>query len=496
METIANSQFFQIAFEERKDAFSLDAAIIRSLPRDYFRLSLDQGKVKLEGGSESALLQGMGLLDAVVPSGHIADYLGDHQAECSCRWLYPMGDYDEEALCRRLLQLGYNGVIVDHIPSNIQIFKELDIQIVLTVDTPEATPLDNEWDPGLEDLEGVDAVYWKGSYGSERYLHHPNARDDLMIDLAMREVQALEEAIKGRCGLVYELDPVAPIHWVPELMDAVGEKTMISFSALNGSPTEDHLDHHPLWKLLRELPDTSATRLLPILNSGGVCQGEGLWPVVPLEMIDYAKIHMRRQPFGGAVVMTRYLSQPGTFLDAALWTSGHSLWGGYPPRLLLETWCKTYHPSLVSLELLGDIWKVSRRLSGLKAVGARPTEECRMLSESLIGELNRLQGEADRCEGDICDYYTYFARDARRIVLHFLQTHHAPMVNVLNGDDLEASFWTAIQQGSGSGLGTGAKVSVLHEPQKGDAGTPMRRIYEDVTMTLGNRARLAELPKG
>lgn len=493
MKTIANSQFFRTAFEKwaagfaqrHPEAQAVKFTVKPSLEPESFHLSLQEDGTHIDSGSAAAALQGAGLWEPAFASGDWADYIGAHQAAYPCRWLHIQEKYDAEYLCKRLLQMGYNGALFEEVPENRGIFKEMGIALVLLAKKPDATPFDTEWQPDLENLDGVDAVYWKGSYTSENYRNHPNARDDLMIDLALKEVQAVEEAIRGRCPLVYELDPDGPVHLIPELMDSVGNQTMISFSALNGKPTDDHLDYHPLWKLLRELPDTSATRLLPILNIGGVEQGEGFWPVIPLDLIDFVITHMRRQPFGGAVVMTNYLSKTGTLLDGALWTAGHSLWGSLPPRLLLETWCKAFHPSLSSLELLGDIWKVSRRLSGLHAVGERTTEEYRMLSESLIGELNRLHGVVESYDDSrtpsIKEYFTYFARDARRLVLHFLQTRHAPMVNVLNGDDLQESFWTVIQQSGRPGIGSGAKVSVLKTPQAGSEGSAMRQIYEEVS---------------
>ncbi|CCB90909.1 putative uncharacterized protein [Waddlia chondrophila 2032/99] len=488
METIANSQFFRTAFEKGQSDFVqrssngpvFDAAIKPSLAKESYHIHLQGSNVCIEGGSAAAIFQGAGLWEAAFASGHGADYLGKHEATYPCRWLYPKKKFEEKYLCKRLLQMGYNGVVLEQYPNHLQVFKKFGLEVALLAKAPDSTPFDAGWNPVFENLEGIQAVYWKGTYNSEKYLHHPMARDDLMIDLALREVKAVEEAIQGRCALVYELDPRSSIHWIPEFMDGVGEQTMVSFSALNGNPIDHHLGYHPLWELLRELPDTSATRLLPILNVGSVGQGEGFWPVIPLDLIDFAAAHMRRQPFAGAVVLTSFLSRPGTFLDGALWTAGHALWGEYAPRILLETWCKAYHPSLASLELLGDIWKAMRRLSGLQAVGKCSTEECRSFSESLVGELNRLQRTADECKGSIQEYFTYFARDARRQILHFLQSRHAPMVNVLNGDDLQESFWTAIQQSGGPGFGSGAKVSILSTPQKGSEGSAMRRIYEEV----------------
>lgn len=485
MKTIANSQFFRIFFERQKRAFAgvhaLNAVVKKSMPSQSYRLSQEGGICKLEAGSESTLLQGMGLVDVAAKSGHLGDYLGERKAQYPCRWISISGSCQDETLCERLLQLGCNGVILENLPENLQMFADLGIQVIWMPKAPSVTPLDADWDPGLGTLEHVHAVYWKGTYTDPAYHKHPKARDDLQIDLALREVQALEKRIDGRCGLVYEIDPKAPIHWIPELMDSVGAETMISFSAVAGSPTDDHREYHPLWVLLRELPDTSATRLLPLLNMGGVEQGEGLWPVIPIGLLEYTLDHMHRQPFAGAIMMTRYLSKQGTFLDGSLWTAGQSLWGGFSPCLLLETWCKAFHPSLTSLELLIDFWRVGRRLSGLKNSKKTTTEECRLLSESLIGELNRLQTLVDKCRDErVREYFVYFARDARRKILHFLQANHAPMVNVLNGDDLQESFWTVIQQSGGSGLTSGAKVTLLEEPRMGEEDSPMRRIYDEV----------------
>jgi hypothetical protein len=496
VKTIANSQIFRTVLEQWQHSFIQDypegPQLTVKIKTDFSGeryFSQLAGRVLTLEGNGGSLLQGMAMLDTALKSRHIADYLGEREAQFPCRWLhlYPDSVYSsEEALCLRLLQLGYNGVIMDTVPSDLQVFKGLGIKVIVKVNSPDSCPFDEEWDPGLSALKGVDGVYWEGTYARPEYNKHRQARDCLQIDLAIRELQELENRLEDTCELIYGIDPQGAVDWIPELMDEAGSKTMLAFSSLDGSPSLDHLNYSHLWEVLRELPDTSATKLLPILNMGGVGQGEGFWPVIPIGPLDYAISHMRRQPFAGGIVLTRHLSRQGTFLDASLWVAAQSLWGGFSIPLLLETWCKAYYPELFSLDLLTDFWKVSRRLSGLKVPGSFSTEECRVQSESLLGELNRLQGVVKSLNHShsslLQDYFTFFSRDARRLILHFLQNNHAPMVNVLNGDDLQESFWTVIQQGRGSSLGSGAKVTLLEQPCRGEEGSSLRKIFDEVKL--------------
>ncbi len=502
MKTIANSEFFRTVFEQERKRFEknfngkakLNAKVKSSLSKDSYSLRLAGGECWLEGGAEAALLQGLSFLDVALMSGHLGDYLGERKSRYPCRWLFldqTPEALSEEQLCKRILQLGCNGVIVHEVPENIEVFKRLGIKLILIASQPDACPFDSGWTSLVEIHPFVDGIYWKGTYHQPHFLHHPQARDVLQLDLAIKEVKALESLVGESCLLIYEIDPATPACRIPELMDEIGLKTLLSFSSVAGSPSSIHSGPHSLWNLLRQLPDTSAARLLPIINMGSVDQGDGLWPTIPLELLEFTLSHMRRHSFGGVIAMTRYLSEPGTFLDASLWTAGHSLWGQHPPSLLLESWCSAYHPSLSSLELLRGLWNLAKQLSALEDIKEGPAEEYRLISESIIAQINGVQRLFEYCQEDrtpsIQDYFTYFSRDARKKIMYFLQQRRAPVVNVINGDDLSESFWTTVQQERSPGLTNSAQVSLLEVPQKGEEGSVMRQIYREVVnSTLQN----------
>lgn len=498
MNTIANSEILRKVLQNFSNSFSKEnpngpkllVKVRGGELSEGYSSSYYQGVLTVEGNDPRSLIHGIATLNVAVKSGHLSDFLGDRKPRYELRPLHYCRELEgvcEEKLCQRILELGYNAIILETEPENPQLFKEFGIKTIFKRKALEGTPFDKDWALSPVNMEAVDAVYWEATFMEPEFLKHKDARDFLQMDLALFELQRLERELNGVCEILYALPKMHSYNAVLEFIDEVSTQTTIVFSAVHGDPTEDHSDPHPLWDLLRESPDASATTLLPILNMGAVKQGEGLWPLIPLDLLEQSNDHMRRQPFTGAIVLVKDLPNPGTFLDGSLWIAAQTLWGTLTPSLLLETWCKAYHPSLSNLELLRDLRKVGKRISALKEIVEMKTEESHIYSESLISEINRLQMKVDGLKsegkGSIKEYFIYFARDARRQILHFLQVNHAPMVNVLNGDDLLESFWTAVQQGGGADLRAGAKVKLFDQPIEGDEGSVMRQIYDEVRRT-------------
>ncbi len=487
MNTIANSEILRTVLQQIPESFAeehpqgpeLCLKMREGRRAEGYTSSYQQGVLTIVGNNASSLIHGVATLSVAVKSGHFPDFLGERKPRYPLRPLHYCREWEgisKEKVCLRILELGYNAIIVETLPKDPQLFKDFGIKIILKMKAPKATPFDSEWSLSSISMEHIEAVFWDATYMEPEFLKHPSARDFLQMDLALLEIQRLEETLPAECQIIYALPQMKSYEAVPSFLDEVSTRVLIAFSSMNGA--------HPLWELLRESPDSSTTPLLPILNMGTVDQGEGLWPLIPLDLLEQAHDRMKRHRFLGAIILTKDLPKQGTFLDGSLWVAAQTLWGELTPSLLLETWCKAYHPSLSNLELLRDLSRVGKRLSALEDLGELKTEECRIYSESLISEINRLQVEISSIKKEpspsIVDYFTYFARDARRKILHFLQANHAPMVNVLNGDDLLESFWTAIQQGGGSGLTSGAKVTLFNHAEKGEEGSAMRQIYDEV----------------
>ena len=113
--------------------------------------------------------------------------------------------------------------------------------------------------------------------------------------------------------------------------------------------------------------------------------------------------------------------------------------------------------------------------------------ECRLIAESLLAQLKYLQHLFDkektvpsRVSPSLKDYFTFFVRDARRIILHFLQCYNVSMPQILSSDDFNEGIWTAIEQGEGQGFRSMASVHFLSESNSGKEGSFLRKVYNEI----------------
>lgn len=351
----------------------------------------------------------------------------------------------------------------------------------------------------LQTFKHLDYLFWESSYLFPDFVTHPGARDAILSEVVLEEVRVIEEVLS--IPLIYYL-PVPNFlfakeqaSWMLRFCDDVGEKTTIAFSSVAGNACLDHLPPHPFWEYLRQSTEISSTRLLPIVNVGSVLQGEGLWPAPSLDLLDNYYSRLYRHSFAGAIALVNTLPKEGGLLDCALWTASQCLWKESSPLLLAETWFQVYR-SEWDFSLYWDCLKKTREmiieLSLLRSLTNEmsrdliSTEECRAVTESLLSRLKILQMKADKLQRQnskktklisLTDYLTFFARDAQRIILYFLQCFNLSYPHLFNEDDLQDSFWTQFLSKSGHGVRSAAKVVFLEEPSRGNPGSKMETIF-------------------
>ena len=264
---------------------------------------------------------------------------------------------------------------------------------------------------------------------------------------------------------------------------------MVAFAAVSGDPVLDHLDPHPFWDVLRQSLDVCYTSLLPIINIGAVHQGECLWPTLTLDLIEKYALRCERHRFVGVLSLVPLLPKPGSFLWCNLWVSSQVFWGQTRSDLLAETWFEAFRPELKCSQFVSAMREIRqitvelsrlRHLADKKRDGEISSEECRARAESLLIRLKQLQlfmEKTDDKQNDalsLHDYFTFFARDARRVIQHFLQVYHVSVGNFFGDEDRLESFWTeSVNTAGGAGI-------FCEEPKRGEEGTLMRKIYEEV----------------
>src|SRR5262249_8566425 len=133
----------------------------------------------------------------------------------------------------------------------------------------------------------ADYIFWEARFQNPAVRKNPAYRGMLNRDLAFEEMRLLESSLK-KVPLIYYV-PFYELgfeDWLPEFIDDAANTTIIAFPAAAGKESHEHLPPNPLWHQLRLSPDVSATRLLPIINGGLLNRGNGLWPVLPLDVLE------------------------------------------------------------------------------------------------------------------------------------------------------------------------------------------------------------------
>lgn len=460
-------------------------------------------------------------LGAALPRFFLSNGQGLQQVEQKCNFF-----------CRRVIELGYNAVVLgNHSDSqpvfNSDIFNEIESFCRLIHDHGLKTiikprlflkdsliktsrcPFDPEYQSlvrnGLKALSNavpsLDFIFWESSLLHPDFAKHSAARDFTLPELVLAEVHMLEENLPENKALIYYIpspDPVvARQHslWMPSLCDDVGPGTIISFSAVAGNCSHDHMPPHPFWDQLRVSPDISSTCLLPIINTGSISQGEGLWPAPTMDLFEkyYSRLHRHR--FAGVIALTNYLPKSGSMLDCSLWTASQLLWHSQSPHQIMETWFLAQRPEwdfTANMDTLRSTRQLIVDLSFLRALtrenkrGNQSSEECRLMTESVLARLKDLQMRSEKLERkrikkaqhpSLSDYMQVFVRDAQRIVLHFLQCFNLSFPYAMGGEELQESFWMQMSSGGGQGIRPAVNVPFLDEPRRGAAGSSMEAIF-------------------
>jgi hypothetical protein len=520
-----------------------------SAEEEYTAISVG-GNVHLKAQNSAVATTGWSNLEIGIESGHLPEFLGKNQPRFPLRPLWiqceiqllvslnlsifiplffcsPHTSSKIDLFCKRVLELGYNAVIFGNQRQGVNLIEKIEnfdlnkiisafhsfgIQVIIKpflekdiIQSPAHSNYENllhsEIHTLLKIASGIDFIFWESFLLHPDFSKSPITNRLTIAELVVKEVQVIEKNLKDRCALIFYVPAndlqTATEHskWFSKFLDDVGSHTIIAFSALAGDPRMDHLPPHPIWHSLRISPDFSLTPLLPIVNFGGVQQGEGLWPSIPLDLIDSYVNRCYRHPFAGIITLTSHLPKKGGFLDCGLWVASQSMWRNLSPSLLAETWFRANYSNIdffklenslkVNREIVVELSRV-RSLTNEKGRDSVSQEECRMIAESLLAKIKLLNENFEKSHKTIIknpkkptclDYFTLFIRDARRIILHFLQCYNVPMGNVLNGTDMQDSFWTQINQGTGQGIRSGNKVTFLDVPMRGIQGSKMEQIY-------------------
>lgn len=445
------------------------------------------GTITLTANNPLSAAFGLSQLLVGVLSGHLSDFLGERQPRWTLRPLWIQQEHDisnPDLFCRRIIELGYNAVLLSHSGSLGKALKEHGLKVILTLpNNDHPSPLHPLYKQNvrsnLAKAKDADFIFLESRCCHPEFFAHPSSQDYVEEELVALEAKTAEEALSANQRLIFYVpaDSVASAKkqalWLPRLCDDVGNKTVIAFSATAGDPVSDHLSPHPFWDILRKTIRHSATPLLPIVNIGGIKQGDGLWPSVAIDLIEKYYSRCESSPFAGVIALTKHVPRRGGMLDCSLWAAAQYLWKPASPTLLAETWFSANRFDF-SLSSLRHVREIITGLSYLRSLDTLPHDECRVVAESIVALLKREQVCGNK-QG-YSDYLPYFIRDVRRLLFHCLQNRNIPMAGVLAGDDFQESFWAGATS-LGQGFRGGAEVTVYQDPKRGAPGSEMEKIF-------------------
>lgn len=515
--------------------------------KEGFSLSYSGGIVSASASNLPSAIYGLNGLRMAIASGNLSDCLGETTPRFPLRplWLgsdlkVPFQGFIETAcptdvlnfdtldkICRRTVELGFNAIIfgrregmaiASHEQGKIDwnavgvVLREYGLKMIVKVSLAEqafaihspAYPRYQEVIEGslrefLDTYIDIDYLFWESELLHPSFCTCRQAEEIPLKELVFHELKMLEQAI-GKTSLIFYVPSVdhssAKIHskWLSELCDQAGRHTIIAFSALSGDFTQDHVPLHPFWNALRKEMECSSTPLLPIVNTGGVRQGEGLWPSIPCDLIDLILARCVRHHFAGIITLVNHIPPCGGMLDCSLWIASQALWKGSNPWLTAETWFAAHRPHW-NYPLFEEDFKTIRRmvihLSLMRSLTSEPhrdklsSEEGKAISESLLAHLRALEikwlkekQENKEAKATLQDYGVFFLRDARRIILNFLQCFNISIPNLTIHEDVQESLWTQFLQSGGQGVRSG-KVSLLEKPNAGQPGSRISQIFAE-----------------
>src|ERR1700733_1900741 len=345
--------------------------------REGFKLSYCAGKITIEAENLLAAAYALNRLSVTLSSNQLAESLGRNDPCFPLRplWFidYNASHFNEikvEKICRRLIEWGYNAVCLGlHLEdlekddvkdslSCLEIIHQFGLKLIIKpslADSETVFLLDQSFRKQfqqkldkLKKIKNLDYILWKGTFLNPTIRQRLAYHGMLHRDFAREEVQFFENSLNG--SLIYFVPFDRHINkqedWLPDFFYDVGKNTIIAFPAVAGIETMDHLLPHPLWYQLRQCPDISATRLLPIINGGLIDQGEGRWPTLPLDLIERFVSRCYRHHFAGVLVLTKHFPGKEGWLDASLWISGQNQWNKVSPSLLAETWFAAFRSDI------------------------------------------------------------------------------------------------------------------------------------------------------
>ncbi|MEM1282015.1 MAG: hypothetical protein AAGG81_00520 [Chlamydiota bacterium] len=439
-----------------------------------------------------------------------------------------------ETFCHRLLELGFNAVILGSRNETFeyksstsfkelevlwQLFDEYGIQLIVKpviyhptgCDQVCLNPIDDQFcqrvSQALSDLRQVtpslNTFFWESVYCEQDFHYHPIGRGDSKFEKTLKELRCVEKGLSDDQTLIYYLPTTDDLmarkqaNWLVRFLNAAGPKTICAFSCVGGSFASDHLRRHPFWEVLYQLDRPPTTPGMPIMNTGGLGQGEGYWPNFPLEMLEEYLSYRNEFPIAGFIHSVRNIPKRGSLADACMWVAGLSMWRRSHPMQLLETWYRV-HFSEESFVWFFSLLKKARvvilEISAFEGVDQEEVScqgvKCRI--DSLLAQIDEIEvmvkvmaNRLPISKGALKELFQLFAKDARRKILYFAHQHDVSISSSSGLDFKGDGVWTQLSSGRvGEGAASAGQVSFYEVPNIGPEGSSSHKVHWEVNIEV------------
>lgn len=487
--------------------------------------------VKAEGylGAIFALQQ----LQAGMLSGHLKNFLGPTVPSFKLRplWLnesFKMLTEDTtrtHQFCSKILELGYNALIVDEIEEKGDIFSLLEeirsygIQILLKLSFLQKdsyvkhSPIHRKYHPSfIQSLKRtfarypmVDYFFWESQWQSPGFTEDIEADRYTLYEIILEEAHLLEKSLPPSKNLIFYVPALdteraeESAAWILRLARDLQKKdSILAFSAVAGDYFASYLSPHPIWRSLQAEWEPSHAWIMPIINIGSVKHGEGLWPFLTYDLIDTYVLPSQNSSFFGVLTLANHLPNEKGFHACNLWVAAQSLWRkNLPGSAWVNTWFCSHQSSWdypLHAPILDQIRVLTKQIHFLlsctdeKKRNQISSQECRIYAESILAQLQEIHMQLEKQEKKrlkkpvdttLWDYFIHFSCDIKRMLQLVLQSFNVSLQQQsLDGEDQE-SFWTTCTGRSFHGNKGQSRIQLLESPNPGHPGSRMHAIYKE-----------------
>lgn len=324
-------------------------------------------------------------------------------------------------------------------------------------------------------------LFWTSLFEEDDFQYHPCGKSLTKEDKTIHEIKILQENLPNSTHLFYyipcknESSLIQQNFWLQNLNFEIKKNVNLVFSAVSGSPDQDHRQDHPFWK---KIENSYHPSLIPILNTGGVEQGEGLWPNFPFEHSKFIEL-AKRHKIQGVIHLCPELPKEGSFLDLIITSAAKIMWYDITLEDALQNWILFYYPhhdiTQIS-ELLHKTRSFVLNICKSKDFLHNPNikiesfqEEARRIGNCLLSELQLLEFYYEKIPNtskkSLKDYFPLFIGDVKNHLKHFYTTFNVPIPSGLVNQFKENNFWISSQNSS-----------FLKSPNIGDPGSLSHKL--------------------